>query len=305
MSLILHHYDISPFAEKIRLVFGFKSLAWQSVIQPMVLPKPDLVSLTGGYRRIPVLQIGADLICDTNLIASTLERLHPFPTLYPEGKRAETDLWCSWAERVLMWPTARYVTGMNDDRLGPSFHADRAAMRGHAAASPAEIAASLPHHRSQCLIMLRWLDDLLADGRPHLLGHECGLADFAVYQRIWWLHAFGGRATDVLEGLTHLTGWAERVAAVGHGARSELDPREARRIAACASPDLRFRDGAAAASPALGERIRIGTEGHAPDSVSGIVVASTAEAISIALRDEDGAQRVVHFPRLGFEWRAA
>ena len=68
-AVILHHYDISPYAEKIRLVLGLKRLAWSSVIQPMVMPKPDLTVLTGGFRRIPVLQIGADVYCDTNLIA--------------------------------------------------------------------------------------------------------------------------------------------------------------------------------------------------------------------------------------------
>jgi hypothetical protein len=60
-DLILHHYDEAPFAEKIRLVFGIKGLSWQSVIIPAALPKPDLMPLTGGYRRTPVLQIGADV----------------------------------------------------------------------------------------------------------------------------------------------------------------------------------------------------------------------------------------------------
>ena len=50
---ILHHYDFSPFAEKIRLALGIKGLRWHSVIAPSVLPKPDLVALTGGYRHIP------------------------------------------------------------------------------------------------------------------------------------------------------------------------------------------------------------------------------------------------------------
>jgi len=42
--LILHHYDFSNFAEKARLMLGFKGLAWQSVEQPPILPKPN----TGG-----------------------------------------------------------------------------------------------------------------------------------------------------------------------------------------------------------------------------------------------------------------
>ena len=41
------------------------------------------------------------------------------------------------------------------------------------------------------------------------------------------------------------------------------------------------------------------------DAVSGVVVASTVEAISLEHLNEDGARVVVHFPRLGFEWRAA
>jgi glutathione S-transferase-like protein len=62
-DLILHHYDEAPFAEKVRLVFGIKNLSWRSVIQPAAMPKPDLMPLTGGCRRTPVLQIGADIYC--------------------------------------------------------------------------------------------------------------------------------------------------------------------------------------------------------------------------------------------------
>src|SRR6202140_2473315 len=84
-EIILHHYDNSPFSEKARLLFGLKRLAWRSVIQPTIMPKPDLVPLTGGYRRIPVLQIGADIYCDTQVILRELERRFPQPTLFPEG----------------------------------------------------------------------------------------------------------------------------------------------------------------------------------------------------------------------------
>ena len=34
MSLILHHYDFSNFAEKARLMLGFKGLAWRGVEIP-------------------------------------------------------------------------------------------------------------------------------------------------------------------------------------------------------------------------------------------------------------------------------
>jgi hypothetical protein len=76
-ELILHHYDFSPFSQKIRLIFGIKDLSWRSVTIPSILPKPDLVALTGGYRHMPVMQIGADVYCDTRLIADELDRRFP------------------------------------------------------------------------------------------------------------------------------------------------------------------------------------------------------------------------------------
>jgi glutathione S-transferase len=82
-DLILHHYNMSPFAEKVRLILGHKGLAWQSVHIPPVLPKPDVVALTGGYRKTPFLQVGADVYCDTALIARVLEARQPTASLYP------------------------------------------------------------------------------------------------------------------------------------------------------------------------------------------------------------------------------
>src|ERR1700712_1833838 len=80
-DLILHHYDVSPFSEKVRILLGIKGLAWRSVIQPIIMPKPELLPLTGGYRRIPVLQIGADVYCDSQVIMAEIERRYSKPAV--------------------------------------------------------------------------------------------------------------------------------------------------------------------------------------------------------------------------------
>ena len=67
-DIILHHYDTSPYAEKVRTGLGLKGLAWASVELPQIMPKPNLTALTGGYRKTPVLQFGADIYCDSQLI---------------------------------------------------------------------------------------------------------------------------------------------------------------------------------------------------------------------------------------------
>ena len=113
--IILHHYDISPYSEKVRLGLGLKGLAWASVEIPVIMPKPDLTALTGGYRKTPVLQIGADIYCDSQLIMRELERRHPSPSFYPAGRGA-ADALAWWAEKLVtsvkMVATSRRCTSM-------------------------------------------------------------------------------------------------------------------------------------------------------------------------------------------------
>src|SRR5260221_12383972 len=78
-EIILHHYDTSPFSEKPRVMFGVKGLSWRAVTQPAIMPKPELTPLTGGYRRAPVMQIGADVFCDSQAALAELERRAPSP----------------------------------------------------------------------------------------------------------------------------------------------------------------------------------------------------------------------------------
>jgi hypothetical protein len=54
-----------------------------------ILPRPELSDLLGiAYRRIPVLAIGNDVYCDSNLIAAELERRFPDRgTLFPPRKQ--------------------------------------------------------------------------------------------------------------------------------------------------------------------------------------------------------------------------
>ena len=84
-EIVLHHSPTLTFSERVRLAFGLKNVAWRSVTIPPAMPKSDLLPLMGGYRRTPVMQIGADILCDTQLILRKSESLRPDPSLYPDG----------------------------------------------------------------------------------------------------------------------------------------------------------------------------------------------------------------------------
>ncbi len=102
-ALILHHYPSSPFSEKIRLVLGFRPLPWKSVVAPRIAPKPDVVALTGGYRKTPLQQVGTDIHCDSALICEVLEQEHPGPVLYPPHLKGVARVFAQWADTTLFW----------------------------------------------------------------------------------------------------------------------------------------------------------------------------------------------------------
>ena len=96
-TVILHHYPASPFSEKVRLVLGLKGLQWASVEIPNIMPRPHLMPLTGGYRRTPVMQIGADVYCDSQIIVRELERRFPEPTAFPGASAGAAWLLSRWS----------------------------------------------------------------------------------------------------------------------------------------------------------------------------------------------------------------
>jgi glutathione S-transferase len=304
-DLILHHYDFSNFAEKARLMLGFKGLAWRGVEQPPILPKPDLVPLTGGYRRIPVLQAGADLGCDTRLIARELERRVPEPTFFPAASTGTADAIAWWAEHQLMRPVALFVSGINADHMPAGLHEDRARLHGLPPPSIEAVRAAATRNLHLVRPQLKWLADMLQDGRPYLLGPAPCIADFAAYHVVWF---FKGRHIDCRQELApypHLLAWRDRMAAIGHGKRSDIAPAEALDIARNAEPAppraSRPQDG----DPQPGERARVRTSDNARDWVEGEVSFIDAQEIVLVRHDPSIGRVAVHFPRLGYDWRRA
>src|SRR6202789_2847913 len=134
-DLILHHYDTSPFSEKVRLLFGLRGLAWRSVIQPTIMPKPELTPLTGGYRRIPVLQSGADVNCDSQVILAEVAARSGGPL---EGAGWAVNL---WADRLFFGVTVPIIFG--EIEVPKAFIEDREKLSGRPFDSAARGAA--PH----------------------------------------------------------------------------------------------------------------------------------------------------------------
>jgi glutathione S-transferase len=302
-GLILHHYDFSNFAEKARLMLGFKELAWRGVEIPPIAPKPNLTPLTGGYRRTPVLQDGADVWCDTRLIARELERRVPSPTLFPKETAGAAEAIAWWAEQQFMRPMALYVSGINADHMPEGLHEDRARLHGLPVPSVEAVRAAAIRNLHLVRPQLKWLADMLEDGRPYLLGAAPCIADFAAVHVVWFLR---GRKIDCsaeLDAWPKLIAWRDRMLGVGHGTRTDIAADVALAEARAATPAPPRPSDPQNGDPRPGEQARVRANDNAKDWIEGEVSFIDAHEIALLRFDPDVGEMAVHFPRLGYDWR--
>ncbi|HUG02930.1 MAG TPA: glutathione S-transferase family protein [Steroidobacteraceae bacterium] len=298
-ELILHHHDPSPFAEKIRLAFGIKQLAWRSVQLSMVMPRPELMPLTGGYRKVPVLQAGADVYCDTRLIARELERRYPAPPLFPAGSEGLALALASWSDRTFFEPGAALAMALNRASIPQEVIDDRMGLFNFMDFDNLE--AEAPHMLAQFRASLALVERMLADGRYFLLGEAAGFADIDAWFPVWIARSNFGIAGALFALFPRLLAWEARMAAIGHGIRSELDAREALAIARASDPLTAA--GVDAGDPQqfrCGDRVTVTPDDYGRIAVEGELVTLSIDEVAIRRETAETGAVVVHFPRLGY-----
>jgi glutathione S-transferase len=298
-DIILHHYANSPFAEKIRIALAIKQAAWKSVDIPNMMPKPDLMPLTGGYRKTPVMQVGADIYCDTQLIMLELEKRVPSPSLLPKGREGEARGLAMWIDRNIFWSAVGVVMGEIGDKLPEAFKKDRSEFSGRSFDAD-KMRAAQPTMRAQTYAQLSLAEEILADGRQFLLGGEPGLADCALYNPVWFIKARLSPNASPLDRLPRIVAWSDRMKAFGAGKRSDMTAAEALTIAKAATPAPASVDAADPSGLKAGQKISITPDDTGKVPVSGELVGLAADRISLKRSDPKVGEVVVHFPRAGY-----
>ena len=299
-EIILHHYPMSTFSEKVRLACGLKRLAYQQVTVPIASPKPDLVALTGGYRRAPVMQIGADIYCDSQLILRKLEQLHHEPSLFPDGSEGQATALAWWAERHIFMPALGFIAYINGDLYAPDFVEER--RRFGYVLDKEELRPLFPRHVQQLTAHLDWLTTMMADGRPFLLGDRVSASDLAAYPSLWFLRKWGGEETERRLPVEPLFGWVDRVAALGYGDPVEIAGTTALEIArrsVPAEPDV-AADGDPTGIKA-GTPVTITPDDVGRDPVEGVLVGADQREVVLRRADPRAGTVHVHFPRAGYD----
>ena len=281
-------------------MLAFKRLPWRSVRAPAVMPKPDLVALTGGYRRIPVLQIDNHVYCDTWLIARVLEAQAPTPTLYPTPIAQSIAEWADSALfdatiHVAMRPTRLddLVRWLTPDEMN-KFVDDRRAMGEGArrVPPPGKVA------KAQLAIYLARLDEALAGSR-FVAGDVASIADFSAYHCAWFVTCL---APEVTAPYVNLRAWMARIAALEDAAVTPMSAEEALQVCRDASPQWQA-SGAFVDPSGLSQEQRVVVRplDYGRDPVEGALVASSVDRVTLRREDPRAGVVFVHFPRLGYE----
>ncbi len=312
-DLILHHYPMSPFAEKIRMVLGFKKQVWRSVMIPSVMPKPDVLALTGGFRKTPLLQVGADIYCDTALICDVLEHVQPAPTLYPAHLKGVSRIFAQWADTTLFWAAMGYnlqpkgaaqVFANDALEVAKAFGEDRKAMSVNLVRlRPADATSAYRSYLRRIAHM--------AEEHDFMFGIEPCVADFAAYHPLWFTRVQVPVMADILSATPAVGEWLDRMAAIGHGISSPLSSQDAVTVAQRAEPmpaGQNLLQGSAFQDDhgiALGSEVTIAAEAFGTEATQGTLIAATRTHYSLRREEARAGVVHVHFPRVGYVLRRA
>jgi len=256
--------------------------------------------MTGGYRRTPVMQIGADIYCDTQCIMRELERRFPEPSLLPRGYQGLAWGSAMWTDRPFFQNTVNLVFGSLADRVPADFIEDRERLRG-AKFDVAAMQAAIPQMRDQFRAHLQWIDAQLGDGRSWISGESPSLCDVDTYMNLWYVRTNLANSDEMLAEFDHARAWAGRLRAVGHGRHDDITSAEALAIASKAAPeteDLHDPNDPNGRKP--GDRVEVVPDDYGKVPVAGEIVALSPQHIAIRRHDPRAGNVVVHFPRAGF-----
>lgn len=308
-NFILHHYDASPFSEKIRLIMGYKSgaypdLSYDGVDIPVIMPKPTLMPLTGGYRKTPVAQVGADIYCDTAIISRLIDRMYPKNPIFPAELEASLGAMAHWTDTfffkvcvaMAFQPRALASSPLfSDPKTAEAFMADRAEFSKGSTELGMQFSEAEPHW----LLHLRRLDEQLSQ-RQFLFGATPTVADFSTYHCLWFVHN-NEALQNGFKPFQNVKSWMQRMGAFGHGDLQKMSGEEALAIARSDTPHTPEKQGVALTDgPMIGETVDVLPIDYGFQATRGELLVHSLEEIAVKRQDPDVGEVVVHFPRLGF-----
>jgi glutathione S-transferase len=300
-QVILHHYPLSPYSEKIRLALGLAGVSWNSVEIPVWTPRPKLTPMTGGYRRTPILQIGAEFYCDSLHILRAIEQLGTSSALYPRGQEGLAKALGWWIEKGSFMNAVCLTIGNMPGLPQELIDERRPLFRVNL--DPEVLRPKRALYLQRVNAHLAWLAEVLADSRQFILGKDPSAADLSAYHPIWFARQNGGPEVNQLISFpTLIDPWYKRIAGIGHGQFSEMTPDQAIEVASVNEPSepSQWTSEAQYVGLRRGDWVSVTPDDYG-NSVYGSVLAWTPDEIVVRHEDPSVGKVNLRFPRVGFD----
>lgn len=303
--IVLHHTPGSPYSEKARTMLGYTELPWLSVSAGL-MPRPVQEELVGGYaRRIPLLQIGADVFVDASLIAQEIAHLSGNPDLdwlqqkpeiqkfiYSQEQEMFDPMIYSMSKMQMLWGLLHSLSpwetvAFTRDRVGSLSEFDMPER------DPAIEQLALNKKKEEFTKALGTSPFLFGSEKPTI-------ADFSSFHLVWYRHERLDQPMYNDEEVTQLA-WLKRMQSIGHGKYTEIEPTLTWEIAKKYSP--RKIPEAMKQGEKIGQLIQLKPNdslGFATPAIEGVLIGED-EHQYILQRDTKNAGTVhVHFPKVAY-----
>ena len=294
---ILYHYPMSPYSEKLRLAMALSGRRWLSASVAAYPPRPELARLVGGYRRIPVLQLGAHFYCDTRLAFAALTGHESSCWRLSETdealrRRAEQEVFFSVVAGASPYRAMRFLTA----ELGVPgllrFVRDRIAMtRGATIVQPDAKTA-----RRTVLSFINQLADRLAEG-AFLSGPEVGYLDLCCFHPLWMATQID--SSKLAAWPSPVRSWFAKVEELGHGTSTAASTQLIND--AIADDQAAFSGGMVEDPFVVSEPVSMSPADYARDETAGRLTHLDERSVVLERELVDGTRVYCHFPRQGFE----
>jgi glutathione S-transferase len=300
-QVILHHYPLSPYSEKIRLALGLKDVTWCSVDIPIWTPRPKLTPMTGGYRRTPILQVGAEFYCDTLHILRLIEVLGSSGSLYPKGLEGLAKALGWWIEKSSFMNAVCLTIGNMPGLPQELIDERRPLFRVNL--DPKALRPKRAMYLQRVNAHIAWLAEVLADGRKFVLGPDPSAADLSAYHPVWFARQNGGsEVNELISFASVIDPWYKRVTAIGHGSFSEMTPDQAIGVAKANEPSDPDEWSSEAQNIGLrrGDWVSVTPDDYG-NPVYGRILAWTPDELVLRHEDPSVGKVNLRFPRVGFD----
>ncbi|MES2918168.1 MAG: glutathione S-transferase family protein [Pseudomonadota bacterium] len=298
-DLILHHYPMSPFSQKIRSLLGYADLPWQSVSVRESPPRPHLAALAGGYRKVPVAQDGADVFCDSRIIAEEIAARAGKPALALANCSAEAQAYVARVDLDVFFACVLAAGNRTLRRKAWEsmsvtdllrFAWDRINL-GRTATAPI---VGLREARPAALAHAAGVEAMLV--QDFLFGPTPNHADFSTYHSLWMIRELA--ESRMLRDLPRLNAWMDRMRAFGEGRPVPLSIEAALALARAATPRAiaaEFRS-----DVLVGQRVSVAPSDYGQVPTAGVLAGATPTRWIVAREDARLGLVHVHFPRQGY-----